>query len=80
MEKLEIHSHLKIFREINSLVISLVKPLLSRHFGQKSVRGNFRNFHTELFYAQVISQLFVYKLFVYFLGTNSNFWSSYHET
>ena len=32
VEKLEIFSHLKIFREINSLVTSLVKPLLSRNF------------------------------------------------
>ena len=28
------------------LVISLVKPLLSRNFCQKCVRVNFRNFHT----------------------------------
>ena len=36
----------KIFRQINSLVISLVKPLLSRNFCQKSVKVNHRNFHT----------------------------------
>ena len=36
----------KNFRETNSLVISLVKLLLSRNFVQKSVRENFRNFHT----------------------------------
>ena len=36
----------KIFRQINSLVTSLVKSLLSRNFCQKSVRENFRNFHT----------------------------------
>ena len=35
----------KIFRQIDSFVISLVKPLLSRDFRQKSVRVNFRNFH-----------------------------------
>ena len=41
VEKREILSHRKIFREINSLVISvLVKPLLSRNFCQNSVRGN----------------------------------------
>ena len=42
-EILYIHSSLteKIFREINSLV----KPLVSRNFCQKSVRENFRNFH-----------------------------------
>ena len=36
----------KIFRQINSLVISLVKTLLSRNFCQKCVRENFRNFHS----------------------------------
>ena len=36
----------KIIRQINYLVISLVKPLLSRKFCQKCVRVNFRNFHT----------------------------------
>ena len=36
----------KKIREINSLVTSLVKTLLSRKFYQKSVRENFRNFHT----------------------------------
>ena len=37
----------KIFRQINSLVLSLVKSTsLSRNFCQKSVRENFRNFHT----------------------------------
>ena len=36
----------KKIRQINYLVISLVKPLLSRNFCQKSVRENFRNFHT----------------------------------
>ena len=46
MEKPEILSHQKIFREINYLVTLLVKPLLSRHFYQKSARENFRNFHT----------------------------------
>ena len=34
------------FRQINYLVISLVKPLLSRNFCEKSVRENFCNFHT----------------------------------
>ena len=36
----------KKFRQINYLVISLVKPLLSRDFRQKCVRVNFRNFHS----------------------------------
>ena len=36
----------KIFREINSLVTSLLKTLPSRNFYQKSMRVNFHNFHT----------------------------------
>ena len=36
----------KIFRQINSLVICLVKPLLSRNFCRKNVRLKFHNFHT----------------------------------
>ena len=36
----------KIFRQINSLVICLVKPLLSRNFCWKSVKLKFHNFHT----------------------------------
>ena len=48
MEKREILFSLteKKIREINSLAIFLVKTLLSRNFCQKSVRENFRNFHT----------------------------------
>ena len=46
VEKREILSHQKIFRQINSLVTYLVKPLLSRNFCQKCVRENSRNFHT----------------------------------
>ena len=34
------------FRQINYLVILLVKSLFSRNFCQKRVRVNFRNFHT----------------------------------
>ena len=36
----------KKFRQINSLVICLVKLLLSRNFCPKSVRLKFHNFHT----------------------------------
>ena len=36
----------EIFRKINSLVISLVKTLISRKICQKRVRVNFYNFHT----------------------------------
>ena len=46
VEKREILSHQKIFRQINSLVTYLVKPLLSRNFCKKCVRENSRNFHT----------------------------------
>ena len=38
----------KKFRQINYLVISLVKPLLSRNFCQKYVRVIFRNFYTAV--------------------------------
>ena len=38
----------KFFRQINYLVISLVKQLLSRNFCQKCVRVNFRNFHSVI--------------------------------
>ena len=40
----EIHSYRKIFREINSLV----KTLLSRNFCQKCVREDFCNLHTTV--------------------------------
>ena len=47
----------KIFRQINSLVICLVKTLLSRNFCQKSVRLNFYNFHTvKLWFCQIFRQ------------------------
>ena len=41
-------SHLKIFRQINYLVISFVKMLVSRNFCQKSARVNFCKYHTAL--------------------------------
>ena len=44
--KYEKFSHWKQFRQINFLVISLVKSLLSRNFCRESVRENFCNFHT----------------------------------
>ena len=40
------NSHQKIFRQINSLLTYLVKPLLSRNICQKCVIANSRNFHT----------------------------------
>ena len=36
----------KKIREINSLVTCLVKMFLSRNFCEKSMRENFRDFHT----------------------------------
>ena len=45
VEKQEILSHQKIFRQINSLVTYLVNALVSRNFCQKCVRV-FRNFHS----------------------------------
>ena len=38
----------EIFRQIKSLIISLVKPLFSRNFCQKCVRLNRSNFHTAV--------------------------------
>ena len=43
------------FRQINYLVISLVKPLLSRNFCLKCVRVNFRNFHSVWFSHTVLA-------------------------
>ena len=48
VEKLRIYSHWKFFRQTNYLVISLVKPVFSRNFCQKSVREKFRNFHSGM--------------------------------
>ena len=36
------------FRQINSLVFSLVKTVVSRNFCQRSETVNFRNFHTVI--------------------------------
>ena len=59
----------KKFRQIDYLVISLVKPLISRNFCQKSLRVNFRNFHTVCFtlYAPVIISMVTLR-FVEFSG------------
>ena len=45
VEKMLILFHRKKFRQISSIVTSLVKTLLSRNFCQKRVRVKFRNFH-----------------------------------
>ena len=46
MEKREILSHRKKNRQIDDLVIYLVKQLISRNFCEKTVRENFCNFDT----------------------------------
>ena len=56
VEKWKIYCHPKKFRQINSLVFTLVKTLLSRNFCQKSVTVNFRNFHTVRIPTVVISE------------------------
>ena len=53
----------KIFRQINYLVISLVKPLLSRNFCQKCMRVNFRNFHNVHLRSQEVRILGEQSLF-----------------
>ena len=54
----------KIFREIKSLITSLVKTLLPRNFRHKSVRVNFCNFYT------VQNNLFFTNSFTLMLGDN----------
>ena len=46
----------KKFCQINDLVISLVKPLLSRNFCQKIIRENCRNFHTACIICMYVLQ------------------------
>ena len=52
----------KFFRQINYVVISLVKPLVSRNFCQNYVRVNFCDFHTVRY---------VRKFTLNFFGKNS---------
>ena len=47
----------KKFRQINRLAISLVKPLLSRNFCQKTVRINIRNFLTVCVHCTVFTEI-----------------------
>ena len=49
------------FRQINYLVISLARMLLSRNFCQKWVKVNFRNIHIEIFFRQ-INSLVIYTV------------------
>ena len=68
VEKPEILSHQKIFRQINSLVTYFVKPLLSRNFCQKCVRENFRNFHTvQCGNTEIYSHIFRENSWLYYI-------------
>ena len=63
VEKPEIRSHLIFFvKSTIYLVISLVKPLLSRNFCQKCVRVNFRIFHSTLEIPEIHSHAFLAKI------------------
>ena len=55
----------KIFRQITYLVLSFVKTLLWQNFCQKSVRVNFRNFHTHC----VVEKL---EIFIHLKNISSN--------
>ena len=51
------------FRQISSLVTSLLKTLISRNFCQKCVIVNFRNFHTALCISLFFGKNFVKTTF-----------------
>ena len=53
----------KIFRQINYLVISLMKPVLSRNFCKTSIIANFRNFHTVTLLCHIVQKNSLYQLF-----------------
>ena len=78
MEKRVLPSHQNIFCGINYEVSSLVEPLLSRNFCQKSVRENFRNFHTvisrlpETSYVKMIDVWLIFTMFIPFYGVISS--------
>ena len=75
----------RIFRQIISLVISVVKTLLSRNFCHKCVRVNFRNKHTVLYcklqiyfeknFVKLPEQILLYSDFTKYISydTNSRF-------
>jgi len=50
----------KIFRQIDSSVICLVKPLLSRNFCRKSVRLKLQNFHIVAHHSVEITKFYCY--------------------
>ena len=53
------------FRQSNSLVTYLVKPLIWRNFCQKSVKENLRNFHSALCFRNfhTINSVNLWKIF-----------------
>ena len=55
----------KKFRQINYLVISLVKPLLSRNFSEKSVR---KQYSVEIQEILSLTKIFLVKSTIYFLS------------
>ena len=67
----------KKIREINYLVISLVKPLFSRNFCQESVKVNFRNFYSVQCHRKNISsnQIFSFRVNALF---SRNFYQKMH--
>ena len=69
---------LKRFRQIIYLVISLVKPLFSRNFFQKSMRVNFRNFHTVLCFVNTIENSWKYSLLYLFFSFEVGFCGRIH--
>ena len=80
VEKREIHSNWK-FREINSLVTSLVQPLLSRNFCQKCVTVCDSNIHIENYskfwsavYLQFLCLQFGYSTCKWWNKTQWQFW------
>ena len=65
----------KIFRQINSLITYLVKPLLSRNFCQNCMREEFRNFHTvemKLLLSLTISSQKVREMDAFFVNLHYN--------
>ena len=65
MEKREILSHQKIFRQINSLLTYLVKQLLSRNFCKKFMRESSRIFHSvsvTVEITEILSHAFLAKI------------------
>ena len=74
----------KIFRQINYLVIFLVKTLLSRNFCQKCVRLNRSNFHTvTLWYRSLkkfVKSILIYKRIESFLFLNKLISRNFHTT